>query len=117
MFLKDLGVARRKLVPCGAQLVDVRSGLSRRTTFAGGPKQVVMFPLFVARQLGAFKPLYQLHMDLRLMLDFSAAGWERCFRRVAQLLTNDPEVRGVFGGSWWFDPQLASVSPRLSFPA
>ncbi len=115
LFLKDLGIARGKLVPCGAQLVDIRSGMGRRGLLVGGPRKAIALLSFVFGRMGGFKPLYQLHMDLRLLLDFNPAGWERCFRRVAQLLASDPEIRGVFGGSWWFDPQLDGVSPRLGF--
>jgi hypothetical protein len=54
-------------------------------------------------------------MDPRLVLEFNPSGWERCYLRIAELLVSDPGVLGVCGTSWWFDPQLEEVSPRIAF--
>jgi hypothetical protein len=115
LFLKDLGVCRQTLLPCGAQLVERRAAIPRSWSWKGGFRRLPGFALYVASHLRGFRPLYQLHMDSRLLLEFNPAGWERCYRRIAELLISDPAVRGVFGASWWFDPQLEHVSPRLAF--
>ncbi len=30
-------------------------------------------------------------------------------------MRNNPDVKGVFGTSWWFDPRVAEISPKLDF--
>ena len=114
-FCKDLGVARQKLLPCGSQLVDVKSGIPRRTIFTGNLSQGLTLPWFVTTKLGGYRPLFEMHMDPRLILEFSPSGWRRCYSRIAELLLTRPEIRGVCGSSWWFDPAAAEVSPRLGF--
>lgn len=114
-FCKDLGVCRQKLVPCGAELVDVKSGVPRSTAFKGGVRQLVRLMWFVTTELHGFKPLFEMHMDPRLLLQFNPAGWQRCYLRIAELLVTHPEILGVCGSSWWFDPALSEVSPRLDF--
>jgi hypothetical protein len=53
--------------------------------------------------------------DPELMSDFNPEGWERFYRRTAALLELHTRVRGVFGVSWFFDPELETISPRLAY--
>jgi hypothetical protein len=115
LFRKDLAVARQKLVPCGAQLIDVRSGIGRRDMLRGGLRHATRFLVFVRRTLGGRFPLYQMHMDNRLVLEFNPRGWASCYRRVAEMIERDGEVLGLSGASWWFDPALRKISPRLAY--
>jgi len=115
LFAKDLAVCRQKLVPCGAQLVDVHAGVPRRPLWRGGLSQAVALSAFMRLKLGGWRPFFGMHMDLRLMLEFNPPGWTRCYRRISELLEANPSVRGVYGASWWFDPRLEEVSPRIAF--
>lgn len=115
LFVKDLAVCRGKLLPCGAQLVERRAAIPRSWSWKVGFGRLPKFASYVAFRLHGFRPLYQMHMDSRLLLEFNPPGWERCYGRIAELLHSDPAVRGVFGVSWWFDPQLEQVTPRLAF--
>ncbi len=115
LFAKDLAVCRQKLIPCGAQLVDVHAGMPRRLLWQGGLSQLLRLSLFIPRRIRGWRPLYEMHMDLRLLLEFNPPGWTRCYCRIAELLELNPSILGVYGASWWFDPQLEEVSPRLAF--
>jgi hypothetical protein len=68
-----------------------------------------------AVSLGGFHPLYEFHTDRRHLKEFNPAGWLRFYGRAAALLRSNPEVRGVFCSTWWYDPQVACVSPRLAY--
>ncbi len=114
-FSKDLAVCRHRLVPCGAQLIDVRSGVPRSLLYRQTACGALDLLGYMLASLGGFKVLYELHMDPRLVLEFNANGWMRCYARIADLLEIQPEIRGVFGTSWWFDPALATISRRLGF--
>lgn len=114
-FAKELAVCRHKLIPCGAQVIDVRSsvprGIARSQPGWGG----LRFLSYMLGRVRGFRVLYELHMDYRLIREFNPEGWQRCFTRIARLLEQRPEVLGVFGASWWYDPALRNVSPRLDF--
>lgn len=114
LFLKDLGLCRLKLLPCGPEVVDIWSGIPRRTLLQGGPRQFIECARFL-RRLGGFGPYYDSHWDRRLVRQFTEANYERLYERVAELLRLNPEIKGFCGGSWWFDPEVAEISPELDF--
>lgn len=114
-FAKDFAVCRQKLVPCGAQLVDVRSGVPQRIALRQGAFGAAAFVHYMLARAGGFRPFFEMHMDPRLVLEFSAEGWRRTYVRIASLLERNAGVLGVMGVSWWFDPALGDVSPRISF--
>jgi hypothetical protein len=114
-FRKDLAICRQKLIPCGIVTVEVESGIPRRFLFQKNPGNSFHFASFVFRKLGSFRPLYEMHLHRRALLQFTAAGWESCYLRIADLLQLNPDIRGVFATSWWYDPKACEASPRLSF--
>ncbi len=115
-FDKDLGVCSGNLIPCGAQLVNPDAGISLRSIFRVGVAQWLPLVLFLRSRVGGRRPLYEMHMDIRqLLLEFNPNGWRACYRRMVDLMVTDARILGVCGASWWFDPRLASISPRLSF--
>jgi hypothetical protein len=114
-FCKDLAICRQRMIPCGAQLLDAISGIPRSWLIRSGTKQAVTLIRLVAGKLGSFRVLCEVHWDRRLVREFNPAGWERTFLRIAEVLKLNPQFRGVFGSSWWFDPQISQISPRLQF--
>lgn len=115
LFLKDLGVCRGKLLPCGAQLVDIRSGVPRRILASGGAAQALGALSFFGLQCRGFKPLLELHYDPRASSQFTPEAWDRCYLRIADVLALNDDILGAFGSSWWFDPAVPALSPKLSF--
>jgi hypothetical protein len=113
-FLKDVRIAGGYSVPCGAQDVDLYSTISRLS----GVKSMLKERDFRNGWLVALRggsPWFSIHTDQRHTEDFNEAGWERCYRRIAQLLVKHPEVKGMVGTSWFYDPQLLTISPRLAY--
>jgi hypothetical protein len=115
LFLKDLGVCRLKLLPCGSELIDVCSGVPRSTLLRGGAGQFLRAGAFIASRLGGFRPLYESHWDRRLIRQFNERDYELCYLRTADLLRCNPVVKGMFGASWWFDPAARAIAPELDF--
>lgn len=115
LFMKDLGICRGKLIPCGAELVDEFSGVPRRITVRAGAKQFISALWFFTARSGGFRPFYELHMDPRARREFTSEGWDRCFLRVADLLEMNAEIKGVFGSSWWYDPEVERITPRIRY--
>ena len=114
-FVKDLRFASGLTVPCGAQVVDLRSVIG----YAASARWLLRHPsahhigiALLSRQL---VPWFRIHTESRYLDDFNEAGWDACYHRIAALLEDHPDVLGMAGTSWFYDPQLESVSPRLSY--
>ena len=92
--------------------------LSRRFLLKAGPYQFIKGWTFLLFDLHGHKPLYQMHTensDPDLMADFNEEGWTRFYIRVSELLELNAPVKGIFGESWFFDPALENISPRLNY--
>jgi len=114
LFHKEFGIATLRLYVAGAQLVDARCGIPRSILFKGGMRFVPKNIAAILR-LGGFRKYFQLHTH-KFMLDaFDEAGWSECYLCCAELYGLHPEVLGMFGSSWFYDPALAAISPRLSY--
>jgi len=113
-FSKDVSIATLRIWPLGAQVVEPRMGISRRILVEGG-LATFRSALEVFSRMRGHVPLYEIHTYERSLAEFNQQGWIDCYRRIARLLVQEPEVKGVFGASWFYDPQLAQVSPRLTY--
>ncbi len=113
-FLKDIRIASGLSVPCGAQDVDLISTISRLS----GLKAAIRWGQFAIGSrilVEGGPPWYSIHTDQRYTDEFNEAGWDRCYRRIAALLAGDPKIKGMVGTSWFYDPQILTVSPRLAY--
>jgi hypothetical protein len=62
-----------------------------------------------------WKPWLEIHTDQRSLEDFNEAGWDACYARIAAIVRLRPDVAGFWGASWFYDPQLPAISPRLAY--
>lgn len=108
-FVKDYRYVMGLTVPCGAQVVDLDDGVGPKTAF----KLALHGPLrALAHWRGRwFRP----HTDTRYLKLFNEAGWREYYVEVADLIKLHPNIRGIASTSWFFDPQLATVSPDLRY--
>lgn len=114
IMLKDLGLCRQKIFPAGAQVVEPDSGFHRALVFRSGIPQAYQFAQLLLAS-GGNRHWYQIHTHLSELEDFNPDGWNRCYLRLADMLALNPKVRGMWGGSWFYDPALEEVSPRLAY--
>jgi hypothetical protein len=115
LFLKDLGLCRFILLPCGAELLEVGAGVPRSLLCRGGALQLLRGAYFFLVRTRGFRPFYSLHLDPRRLTEFSPEGWDRSYLRIAELLVRNPDVKGVFGTAWFYDPRIEAISPRLAY--
>lgn len=118
MFVMDLGYCRLRLLPCGSEHVDTWSGVPRRVLFKGGVQQFVKATVFFTARLqifGRMQPYFNMHWDRRLIRQFTAEDYDRCYLRIADLLRVNPQMKGLVSPSWWYDPAAISISPELGF--
>jgi hypothetical protein len=108
-FLKDYRFVTGLTVPCGAQVVDLSDGIGPKTALKIGRQSMSL-------SIRAIKyPWFQIHTESRYLDEFNEAGWDRCYVEIANLLDLHPDIQGIVGTSWFYDPALESISPRLSY--
>jgi hypothetical protein len=61
------------------------------------------------------RPWVELHVDIRNLGEFNAEGFVRGYHRLADLMALRPDLPGVYGASWLYQPELAQISPNLAF--
>ena len=109
IFCKDYRFVTMMTVPCGAQVVDLNDGVGPKTAI----KLALQNPLAGVRAVRStwFRP----HTESRYLEEFNEAGWENCYREIAYLLKLHPKIRGMAATSWFYDPALSDISPRLEY--
>lgn len=109
LFCKDYRFVTMMTVPCGAQVLDLSDGVGPKTSL----KLALQYPLagLRAAKLTWFRP----HTESRYVDEFNDLGWQNCYREVAELLKLHPSVAGMVATSWFYDPALSEVSPRLAY--
>ena len=107
-------------VPMGVDHIETE-GLPRSLLYRGGVSQAIRFVRMLT-QTGGVKPFFNPHIShgirpAHFLLAVNHKALVRQYCNIAECLKMNPQYRGVFGGSWWFDPQLATISPPPCFPA
>lgn len=114
LFQKEFGLATLRLYAAGAQLVDYRCGVPRSVVLRGGVGQALT-KLRTVLRAGGFRPYFQIHTHTFMLDRFNEQGWEECYHCCAELYALHPDVLGMYGSSWFYDPALENVSPRLGY--
>lgn len=114
LFRKDFGLALVRLYAAGSRLVDPRCGVPRSLLLRGTPRDWLRCMTTLV-ELGGFRPYFQVHTHTFMLDSFNVEGSNELYRCCAELYDLHPEVLGAFGASWFYDPAVSSVSPRLSY--
>lgn len=114
LFLKDLAICSQRLAPLGPGVAAL-SGLPRSVILKGGIAQFFKGCWMIYGRLGSHRPVFEIHTHLANVREFTPEGWNRAYRLMADLLEANPEVRGLFRGSWFFDPVIPEISPNLAY--
>lgn len=113
IYWKDLAMARQIIFPAGAQIVESFSGFGIRQGVQDF-RSAIPYLTFIAK-LGGGKGFYQIHTHTPYLDEFNEKGWCKCFLRIAEMLKENQSIKGMFGGSWFYDPVIKDISPRLSY--
>lgn len=112
---KNLAIAAGRLLPVGAEFADVHSGIPRSMPLRLGANSAVRALRCILLECGGFTPFFELHAHPDRLDDFTPQGWDASYRRLAALLEHNPTYKGVMAASWFRDPALATISPRLTY--
>ena len=111
-FLKDLWLTRVVMIPAFAQLWWPHSGLSARPLIKAGPQTMARVWL----GCGGRAPFFEGHTHDPVAKNYwNEPGWGEALRLAALALPAMPQVRGVFGSAWFYDPAILELSPRVAF--
>lgn len=113
-YYKDLSMALRIMFPAGAQVTETSSGFGVEQGLNGSIYDSIRF-LWLSLIQGGCKGYYQIHTHTPELSEFNPQGWNDCYLRIVEMLEHNPQVKGIFGGSWFYDPQLKDISPRLMY--
>jgi hypothetical protein len=64
---------------------------------------------------GRTAPMLENHVHPDMLDRFDAQGRDACYGLVAQLLRQRPQLLGLLGTSWYYDPAVGRVSPHLAY--
>lgn len=116
-FLKDFSILRGAAMPIFTGIVDTHTCLWRRPLVFGPIGQRFRFlRILLTRPVGT-RYFFQHHTHTSLLKRFNEDGWNRTYKLVAELLEANADHKGFCGTSWFYDPQLKVVSPRLAYLA
>lgn len=115
-WAKDVRISLVLSVPgARTQMIDLSSPL--------GPGQVLrharegwgwsVIPSYIAAQ--SWKPWLEVHTESRELSDFNEPGWDRAWATAAEICKRRPQMAGMLGSSWFYDPPLEQISPRLAY--
>jgi len=114
-FLKDISVCGLRMIPIGGAWTVDLGQVSKRALLAGGwLKLPGNIAFHCVRQCG-FAPYYVIHTFFRYIPRFLPGEMEKAYLRIAGLLKRNPGIKGIHRSSWFLDPRMDEVSPRMSF--
>ena len=109
--VKDMALATLTLVPCAAVMHLPGVGIGRKLLLRAG---TAAWRKVLAA--GGRAPYLEQHVHApTLASTFHARGFAESYALAAQILRADPRLRGIFGTSWFYDPAVGRLSPRLAF--
>lgn len=114
VFCKDLALCCARIIPVSCQMICI-SGIARRFLLSGSISALfkkLYYFCFVHRGL---QPTFEIHMHPENRQYFGSRGRDQCYKVVADLLRLNPDFKGLQGSSWFYDPLLKGISPRLAF--
>ena len=115
VFLKDLSICRLEAFAGVAQVIEQGAKIPVGDLLRGHPGNALRFGRMRASDRFRNGPYLENHTHTPMLEGFTPAGWDNCYDFAAQLLIARPDHLGVIGASWFYDPVLASISPRLRY--
>lgn len=115
VFLKDLGICSLEMFPCVAQVVNKNAGVPRKVAARNFFRATSHLLSLGLRTNFRFKRFFAIHTHTPMLEGFTPEGWDLCYLLIADLLKQYPDHQGMMGASWFYDPMLGDISPRLSY--
>jgi hypothetical protein len=114
-FVLDVMVCTLRSIPVGgAWIAEIRSvGLS--PFFGGGVKQLFSYLYFIIFKAHGFSPYLTTHTVARTLRHFNEHQMNLTYLRMVELMKRNPRIKGLYRRSWFLDPNLEEMSPKLGY--
>lgn len=117
-FLKDLAICTQRLIPVGSRKLVVKY-CPKRFILQNGIRQAIRGLFFRLFKIPGISPLvFEMHMDSHdpsCVAEYTSNGYIRSCLCVADLMESQKDIKGIYGTSWFYDPKLEMISPRLNY--
>jgi hypothetical protein len=114
-WAKDVRFALALSVPgARSQIIDLSSPMGPGESVRHALSGRGIGPLVNYVRHGANRPWLQVHTESRHLEDFNEDGWNRAWATAAEICKVRPDLAGMIGSSWFYDPPLETISPRLA---
>ena len=98
----------------GAWIVEIRR-VGRRPFFGDGVKQFFSYLFFIIFKSRGFGPYVTTHTAERTLRHFNEQEMNLVYLRIAELMKLNPRIKGFYRRSWFLDPNLEDISPKLGY--
>lgn len=102
-------------VPCGAQDLDLTERVPLTSALMAIQRERSVRSLIHYIRCRGTGIWLRPHTNTSRLDEFNEAGWDKFYLRVAEVLTRREHVRGLAMTSWFYDPALLEISPRLAY--
>lgn len=115
-WAKDVRFALALSVPASqSHVIDTSSPLGPRQIVRHGMEGRGFNSLFQWIGTRGWRPWLEAHTEARHLSDFNPVGWDKTWAAGAAFLKTHPAYAGMLGSSWFYDPPLETISPRLAY--
>jgi hypothetical protein len=116
-WAKDVRLTLALSVPATrTHTIDLTSPLGPGQVLRNGLHGHGWAPVLAYLRAGGWKrPWLETHTESRHTVDFTEEGWDRVWAAAAAICERRPALAGIIGASWFFDPPLETISPRLAY--
>jgi len=113
-FVKDVSICCGRMYPVGPGLLEV-SGVPRALLYKKGPIQFCSFLLMILFGMKGVRPVLENHTHLANVKKFNPDGWLGAYHIVSDILRMNRDIKGFMRSSWFIDPTITDISPRLAY--
>ncbi len=114
-FVLDVMVCSLRSIPVGGAWIAETRSVGLRPFFSGGVKQFFNYLYFVVFRARGFSPYLTAHTATRNLRHFNEQEMNMSYLKMAELMKLNPRIRGLYRRSWFLDPKLEDISPKLGY--
>lgn len=115
LFNKDFSLCTEKLVFAKAQLLEFFIKKSPRMFLSNNFFLFLKNIFWFVKKFKGKSHYIEIHTSDKHLSFFNEGGWLETYRYIDQLLLENKNIRGFIGASWFYDPKLSFISPRLNY--
>lgn len=102
-------------IPCGAQDLDLTERVPLTSPVMAIWRERSFRSLIHYIRCRGTGVWLRPHTNTSRLDEFNEAGWDCFYLRAAEVLSRRENVRGLAMTSWFYDPALLEISPRLAY--